>query len=218
LFKGGFKEQARAAAERALEHARVKLPKGHELRTDALLEVSEQRTERGEHDAALVLLNEALAGLRERGDPRDANLGAVANSYGAALFRQARYGEALERLREAQVALAFHLGAGDPSLALIARNAADCLRQLGRFDAARTELLPSLERYRELGRDADVAESLRAFGELERDAGNLAAALAHFEEGRECFSLAFSSSHPALSKFDRWIGDVHERMGEFEAA
>lgn len=218
LFKGGFKEHALAAAERALAHARTQLPEGHELRTDALLELSEQSTQRGDHVSALELLDEALAGLHARGDPRDANLGSVANSYGAALFRQGRYDEALARFREAHGALAFHLGAGDPSLAHIARSTADCLRQLGRFEEARAELLPSLERYRELGRDGDLAESLRALGELERDAGNLDAALVHFREGRERFVAAFSPSHPAVSKFDRWVGDVHERQGDWPAA
>ncbi|MBI1381221.1 MAG: protein kinase [Planctomycetaceae bacterium] len=214
LFKGGFKEQSLAAAERALAHARATLPEGHELRTDALLEVSDQRSERGEHELSMAALDEALAGLRARGDPRDANLGAVANSYGSALFHQGRYEEALARFREAEAALAFHLGAGDPSLARIARSAADCLRQLGRFDEARAELLPAVERYRELDRDADLAESLRALGELDRDAGDLDAALVHLAEGRERFAAAFSASHPALSKFDQWLADVHERRGE----
>lgn len=218
LFKSGFKDQSLAAAERALAHARAKLPEGHELRTDALLELGDQRTDRGEHEQAMALLDEALSGLRARGDPRDANLGAVANSYGAALYEQGRYEEALARFREAHGALAFHLGAGDPSLARIARSAADCLRQLGRFEEARAELLPSVERYRELGRDADLAESLRALGELERDAGDLDAALVHFAEGRERFAAAFSPSHPALSKFDQWMGEVQMLRGDGAAA
>lgn len=70
----------------------------------------------------------------------------------------------------------------------------------------------------ELGRNADLAESLQAFGELERDACNVDAALAHFQEGRERFAAAFSPSHPALSRFAPRMGDVHERGEDWTLA
>ncbi len=214
LFQGGWRRDAFEAAGAALAHARAALPPGHELRTDALLESARQESARGRHTQALELYDEAAADLRGRGDDRDLGLGQVLNNYGVALLERGLHADAAERFREARAALGWHLGAGDPSLARLARNLAEALRLDGRFDEARLEIEPSLARYRELERHVDVAESLRVLGLLERDLGRPDAALLAFEEGRRLFAEHQAAQHPALAKFDHWLGEVHTQLGD----
>jgi tetratricopeptide (TPR) repeat protein len=218
LYKDGRREQARTVAEAALEHARAALPPGHEQRTDALLELADQDTLAGDYDQAFALLDEAVAGLRARGDPRDSNLAQVLNSYGVTLSDQGRHAEGLERLLEARTILSFHLGAGDPTIARLSRNIGTLQRRLGRFDESRLELEAALARFREVGQPLDVAESLRELGDLEREAGRYEAALAALGEARDLCVQEFSDRHPVLARFDRWLAEVHELRGDLGPA
>jgi tetratricopeptide (TPR) repeat protein len=152
------------------------------------------------------------------GDPMHASLGSALNDYGVSLTRVGRHAEALDALREARNIFGWHLGTGDPTMMRVGRSIASCLRQLGRFDEARSEIGPVIARYRELDRGVDVAEALRELADLERDVGNHAAAVAHYTEARALIAVAVGEAHPTLRRFDHWTAEAYELAGEHAAA
>lgn len=195
LLRSGRFEEGWRATESALAFAQEHLELGHELRIDALLELSDQHRKRGEVESAIELVIEAVDEAKARPDPRDETLGRSIFLWGHALHGQGHVLEAVMKYRESLEVLTWQFADRHPSVAEVRCQLGRALLDLSELDEAHEQLHRAVNAFLALGSKREAAVCFELLGGVSMAAGQAPVAVRHFEDSLELREEVYRRTH-----------------------